>query len=91
MAETTKKCSGVNREGKDVFESIISRPAPPLPAPFIFSSTVVEKKKVPLKASTRSHQQHKLHHPTPPNKKKTNLGVQRKSSSNLQSPYVTKS
>ena len=32
-----------------MFESIISRPAPPPPAPFVFSSTLVEKKKVPLK------------------------------------------
>ena len=52
IAETAKKCSGVNIEGKDVFESNISRPAPPPPAPFVFSSTLVEKKKVPLKAST---------------------------------------
>ena len=37
-------------EGKQVFESIISRPVPP--APFVFSSTLVEKKKVLLKAST---------------------------------------
>ena len=28
IAETAKKCLGVNIEGKDVFESIISRPAP---------------------------------------------------------------
>ena len=52
LAETAKKCLGVNIEGKQVFESIISRPAPPPPAPFVFSSTLVEKKKVPLKAST---------------------------------------
>ena len=36
-----------------MFESIISRPAPPPPAPFVFSSTLVERKKAPLlKAST---------------------------------------
>ena len=35
IAETAKKCLGVNIEGKDVFES-----------------TLVEKKKAPLKAST---------------------------------------
>ena len=55
IAETAKKCLGVNIQGKDVFESIISRPAPPPPppAPFVFSSTLVEKKKAPLlKAST---------------------------------------
>ena len=34
-----------------MFESIISRPAPP-PAPLFFSSMLVEKKKAPLKAST---------------------------------------
>ena len=48
-----KKCLGVNIAGKDVFESIISRPAPPPPAPFVFSSTLIEKKTAPLlKAST---------------------------------------
>ena len=53
IAETAKKCLGVNIQGKDVFESIISWPAPPPPAPFVFSSTLVEKKKAPLlKAST---------------------------------------
>ena len=52
IAETAKKCSGVNIEGKNVFESIISRPVPPSPAPFVVSSTLVEKKKAPLKAST---------------------------------------
>ena len=53
IAETAKKCLGVNIKGKDVFESIISRPAPSPPAPFVFSSTLVEKKKAPLiKAST---------------------------------------
>ena len=31
-------------EDKDVFEWIISGPAPPLQAPFVFSSTLVEKK-----------------------------------------------
>ena len=48
IAETAKKCLGVNISGKDVSESIISRPAPPSPAPFVFSSTLVEKKKAPL-------------------------------------------
>ena len=53
IAETAKKCLGVNIAGKNVFESIISRPAPTSPAPFVFSSTLVEKKKAPpLKAST---------------------------------------
>ena len=62
IAETAKKCLGVNIAGKDVFESIISWPAPPPPAPFVFSSTLVEKKKAPpLKASTI------LNRATPPN------------------------
>ena len=51
IAETAKKCLGVNIEGKQVFESIISRPAPPTPAPFVLSSMLVEKKKVPLNSS----------------------------------------
>ena len=33
IAETAKKCLGVNIKGKGVFESIISRPAPPPPPP----------------------------------------------------------
>ena len=37
---------------QNVFESIISRPGPPLPAPFVFSSMLIERKKAPLKAST---------------------------------------
>ena len=70
IAETAKRCLGVNIAGKDVFESIISRPAPPAPAPFVFSSTLVEKKKALLKASTidsrlHHHQLHCLQ--TPPN------------------------
>ena len=53
IAETAKKCLGVNTAGKYVFESITSWPAPPPPAPFVFSSTLVDKKKAPLlKAST---------------------------------------
>ena len=53
IAETAKKCLRGNIAGKDVFESIISLPAPPPPAPFVYSSTLVEKKKAPLlKAST---------------------------------------
>ena len=88
IAETAKKCLGDNTAGKDVFESIISRPAPPPPAPFVFSSTLVEKKKAPLlKASTV------LNKAVPPlvtpssNTTKTtevpSLGPQRKSSSRL--------
>ena len=50
IAETAKKCLGVSIEGKEVFESIISRPAPP--APSVFNSMLAEKKKVCLKAST---------------------------------------
>ena len=92
IAETAKKCLGVNIAGKDVFESIISRPAPPLRAPFVFSSTLVEKKKAPLlKASTI------LNKATPPlvvtpssnstkSTKASSLGPQRKSSSRLSPP-----
>ena len=86
-----KKCLGVNIAGKDVFESIISRPAPPPPAPFVFSSTLVERKKAPLlKASTI------LNKATPPlvtpssnftkSTKASCLGPQRKSSSKLSPP-----
>ena len=91
IAETAKKCLGVNIAGKDVFESIISRPAPPPLAPFVFSSTLVEKKKATLlKASTI------LNKPTPPlvtpssnstkSTKAPSLGPQRKPSSKLSPP-----
>ena len=92
IAETAKKCLGVNIEGKDVFESTISRPAPPPQAPFIFSSTLVEKKKAPLNASTV------LNKVTPPLATSSNStkftktpsqGSQRKSSSKL-SPQQNK-
>ena len=43
IAETAKKCLGVNIQGKDVFESIISWPATPPPAPFVFSSSLIDK------------------------------------------------
>ena len=52
IAETAKKYLGVNKEGKDLFEFIILRPAPPPPSPFVFSSKLVEKKKAPFQAST---------------------------------------
>ena len=93
IAETAKKCLGVNIEGKDVFESIISRSAPPPPAPFVFSSTLVEKNKAPLKASTVlkkavpslvSSSANSTKSTKPPN-----LGPQRKSSSKL-SPQQNK-
>ena len=83
----SKKCLGVNIEGKDVFESIISQPAPLPAAPFVFSSTLVEKKKAVLKASTvlnkaalslaesSSHSTKSTETPS--------LGSQRKSSSKL--------
>ena len=91
IAETAKKCLKVNIAGKDVFESIISQPAPPPPAPYIFSSTLVEKKKAPLlKASTI------LNKAAPPSvtpssnstksPKAPSLGPQRKSSSKLSPP-----
>ena len=93
IAETAKKCLGVNIAGKDVFESIISRAAPPPPAPFVFSSMLVEKKKAPpLKASTI------LNKATPPlvtpssnstkSTKAPSLGPQRKSSSKLSPPQT---
>ena len=91
IAETAKKFLGVNIAGKDVSESIISWPAPPPLAPFVFSSTMVEKKKAPLlKASTI------LNKATPPSvtpssnstksTKAPGLGLQRKSSSRLSPP-----
>ena len=94
ITETATKCLGVNIAGKDVFESIISQPAPPPPAPFVFSSTLVEKKKAPLlKASTI------LNKAAPPSvtpssnstksTKPPSLGSQRKSSSKL-SPQQNK-
>ena len=90
IAETVKKCLDLNFAGKELFESIISRPAPP-PAPFVFSSTLVEKKKAPLlKASTV------LNKAVPPlvmpssnstkSSKAPSLGPQCKSSSKLSPP-----
>ena len=91
IAETAKKCLGVNITGKDVFESIISRPAPPPPAPFVFSSTLVEKKKAPpLKASMIINKATQpLVTPSSNTTKSTkdpSLGPQRKSSSKLSPP-----
>ena len=37
IARTAKKCLGINIEGKDVFESIISRPAASPPATYVNS------------------------------------------------------
>ena len=51
IAETAKMPKG-HYQKKDVFEYIISWPALPPPAAFVFSSALVEKKKAPLKAST---------------------------------------
>ena len=85
IAETAKKCLGVSIEGKEVFESIISQPAPPPPAPFVFSSMLDEKKKAPLKASMVSQVT-----PTPSSSTKStkthSLGPHRKSSSKLSPP-----
>ena len=85
IAETAKKCLGVSIEGKEVLESIISRPAPPPPALFVFSSTLVEKKKAPLKASMVLKVT-----PTPSSSTKStktpSLGPHRKSSSKLSPP-----
>ena len=83
-----KKCLGINIAGKDVFESIISRPASPPPAPFVFSSTLVEKKKAPLlKASTVLNKAVSpsvtLSSNTTKTTKAPSLGPQRKSSSRL--------
>ena len=87
ITETAKKCSGVNIEGKDVFESIISRPAPRPTAPFVYSSMLVEKKKAPLKASTVLNKAiPSLVTPSSNSTKSTripSLGSQRKSSSKL--------
>ena len=91
ITETAKKCLGVNISGKDVFESIISGPAPPPPMPFVFSSTLVEKKKAPLlKASTvLKKATPQLVTPSSNSTKSTkapSLGPQRKSSSKLSPP-----
>ena len=91
IAETAKKCLGVNIQGKDVFESIISLPAPPPPAPFVFSSTLAEKKKAPLlKASTVLNKvAPQLVTPSTNSTKSTkapSLSRQRKSSSKLSPP-----
>ena len=45
MAETAKKCLGVNIQGKDMFESIIPRPAPPPPAPFFLAPRLLRRRK----------------------------------------------
>ena len=94
IAETAKKCFGVNIADKNVFESIISRPAPPPPAPFVFSSTLAEKKKAPLMTASMI-----LNKAAPPSvtpssnsaksTKPTRLCSQRKSSSKL-SPQQNK-
>ena len=88
MAETAKKCLGVNIQGKDVLESIIPRPAPPPPAPFVFSSTLVEKKKAPLlKASpVLNKAAPQLVTPSSNSTKGPSLGPQRKCSSKLSPP-----
>ena len=92
IAETAKKCLGVNISGKDVFESIISQPAPPPPVPFVFSSTLVEKKKKAplLKASmVLNKATPQLVTPSSNSTKSTkapSLGPQRKSSSKLLPP-----
>ena len=81
IAETAKKCLGVSIEDKEVFESVISLAALPPPVPFVFSFTLVEKKKAPFKASTVLKVT-----PTPSSFTKStktpSLGPHRKSSSN---------
>ena len=93
IAETAKICPGVNIEGKDVLASITSRPAPPPSAPFVFSSTLVEKKKSPLKASAVLNKAVPSLVSSSTNSTKStktpNLGPQRKSSSKL-SPQQNK-
>ena len=83
IVETAKKCFSI--EGKEVFESVISWPAPPPPAPFVFSSMLVEEKKALLKASTVLKVT-----PTPSSSTKStktpSLGPHRKSSSKLSPP-----
>ena len=91
IAETAKKCLGVNISGKDVFESIISRPAPPPPAPFVFSYTLVEKKKAPLLKAFMVLNKGTPQLVTPSSNstkptKAPSLGPQRKSSSKLLPP-----
>ena len=90
IAETAKKCLGVNIAGKDVFECIISWPTPP-PAPFVFISTLVEKKKSPLLKASRILNKATLPLVTPSSNstkstKAPSLGPQRKSSSKLSPP-----
>ena len=45
IAETAKKCLGVNIQGKDVFESIISRPAPPPQRPLFLAPRWLRRRK----------------------------------------------
>ena len=93
MQKLRKKCLRVNIEGNDVFESIISRPAPSSPAPFVFSSTLVEKKKAPLKASMVLNKITPTPLATSSNSTKStnnpSLGSQRKSSSKPQQNKTT--
>ena len=91
IAETAKKCLGVNIEGKNVFESIISQPAPPLLEPFVFSSTLAEKMKAPLKASAVLNNATPLASSSNSTKsaKTPSLGSQSKSSSKI-SPQQNK-
>ena len=91
IAETAERYLGVNIQGKDMFESVISWPAPPPTAPFVFSSTLVEKKKAPLlKASIFLNKATpQLFTPSSNSTKSTkapSLGPQRKSSSKLSPP-----
>ena len=76
-----------------MFESIISRPTPPPSAPFVFTSTLVERKKVPLKASTVLNKAAPSVGTSSTNSTKStktpSLGTQRKSSSKL-SPQQNK-
>ena len=87
ITETGKKMfRGQYRRQRSV-ESIISQSAPPPPAPFVFSSTLVEKKKALFKASTVLKVTPTSSSSTKSTKTKTpGLGPHRKSSSKLSPP-----
>ena len=86
IAETAKNCLGVNIEGTEMFGSIISLPAPPPPAPFVFNSTLAEEKKAPIKASTVLNKVAPVPSSSAKSTKTPSLGPQPTSSSKLSPP-----
>ena len=54
IAETAKKCPGVNIQGKDVFESIISRPAPLPQRPLFLAPRWLRRRKLHCSKLLRS-------------------------------------